>query len=68
PETFNIAIPDDLRRAVEACGGDKERTREVGLEWTTMQARELKAAGVPVIHFYTMSRTENIARIAKSVF
>lgn len=68
PETFGITIPDDLRREVEACGGDKERTREVGLEWTTMQARELKAAGVPVIHFYTMSRTENIARIAKNVF
>lgn len=68
PETFGTTIPDDLRRAVEACGDDRERTREVGLEWTTMQARELKAAGVPVIHFYTMSRTENIARIARSVF
>jgi len=68
PETFGVTIPDDLRRAVEACGDDKRKTREVGIEWTTMQARELKAAGVPVIHFYTMSRTENIARIAKNVF
>ena len=68
PATFSTHIPDDLRRAVEACGDDAAKVREAGIEWSVMQARELKAAGVPVIHFYTMSKTENIARIAKSVF
>ena len=68
PAAFSISIPDELRRAVEACGGDADKVREVGIEWSTMQARGLKAAGVPVIHFYTMSRTENIARIARNVF
>ena len=68
PATFSTYIPDDLRRAVESCGDDAGKVREVGIEWSVMQARELKAAGVPVIHFYTMSKTENIARIAKKVF
>ena len=68
PAIFSACIPDDLRRAVEACGDDAAKVRETGIEWSTMQARELKAAGVPVIHFYTMSKTENLARIAKNVF
>lgn len=68
PRTFGCSIPEDLRREVEACGDDKAKCREVGIEWSIEQARGLKAAHVPVIHFYTMSRTENIARIAKQVF
>ena len=27
-----------------------------------------KAAGVPIIHFYTMGRTDNIRKIACNVF
>ena len=30
--------------------------------------RELMAAGVPVLHYYTMSRTTNIQKIVKAVF
>ena len=29
---------------------------------------ELKAAEVPIIHFYTMGRTDNIRKIARNVF
>ena len=31
-------------------------------------AKELKAAEVPIIHFYTMGRTDNIRKIARNVF
>ena len=67
-KTFSIKIPDELKIEVEKCGDDTKKIREVGLEWTTMQVRGLKAAGVPIIHFYTMSKTADIARIAKKVF
>ena len=33
-----------------------------------MKSRELMAAGVPVLHYYTMSRTTNIQKIVKTVF
>lgn len=66
--TFSIEMPEDLKREIERCGGDKAKEKEVGLEWTVAQVKELKEAGLPVIHFYTMSRTENIAAIARSVF
>lgn len=65
PQTFNVELPEALRREVEA---HPDNVREVGIEWATMQARELKAAGVPVIHFYTMGRTDNIQKIARAVF
>ena len=68
PEIFSIEMPEDLRREIEKYGADKKMVKEAGLAWTIMQTRELKAAGVPVVHFYTMSRTENIAAIAKEVF
>ena len=42
--------------------------REVGTEWAIAQSRELMAAGVPVLHYYTMSRTTNIQKIVKAVF
>ena len=68
PATFSISIPEEFRKEIEACGEDAAKVKNAGLEWTVNQAKELKAAGVPVIHFYTMSKTENIARIAKEIF
>ena len=42
--------------------------REVGTEWAIAQSRELMAAGVPVLHYYTMSRTTNIQKIVNTIF
>ena len=33
-----------------------------------MQARELKAAGVPSIHFYSMNAVASIEQIAKNIY
>lgn len=67
-ETFNITMPEDLVREVKIHAGDKTKVKEIGLEWTVAQVRELIAAGVPAVHFYTMSRTENIARVAAKIW
>lgn len=67
PQTFHVDLPDELVRAVEACGTNEE-VREVGIDWAVRQAGELKAAGVPVLHFYTMGKSDNVERIAREVF
>ena len=67
PQTFHVDLPEELVSAVASCK-DNRAVKQVGIEWATMQARELKAAGLPVIHFYTMSRTDNVAQIVKNVF
>ncbi len=65
PDVFSVSIPEALRREAET---HPDSVREVGIEWAAAQARELKEAGVPVIHFYTMGRTDNIRRIAQTLF
>ena len=42
--------------------------RTLGIEWATAQARELKHAGVPSIHFYAMHATSSVAAVAKNIY
>jgi methylenetetrahydrofolate reductase (NADPH) len=67
PQHFHINLPDDLVRDVESATSDAE-VREIGIAWCIAQARELRAAGVPALHFYTMGRAEPTATIARAVF
>ena len=67
PQTFHIEIPNDLFKEVKKCKTDEE-AREAGIEWATMQSKELIKMGVPGIHYYTLGRSDNIARIVKASF
>ncbi len=67
PQTFHIDVPSDLVAAIKKCTTDKD-AREVGIEWATMQSKELIKAGVPGIHYYTLGRSDNVARIVKAAF
>ncbi len=67
PQVFRVDIPQDLVDAVEACKTNKE-VRQVGVEWCIAQSKELKEAGVPVLHYYSMGKSDNIKAVAKEVF
>ena len=67
PQAFHIDLPNDLVTAVQKCKTDKE-VREVGIEWATVQSKDLIKEGVPGIHFYTLGRSDNVARIVKASF
>ncbi|MDX9726521.1 MAG: methylenetetrahydrofolate reductase [NAD(P)H] [Bacteroidales bacterium] len=67
PQTFHIDMPYDLVVALHKCRTDKD-AREVGIEWAVMQSKELIKAGVPGIHYYTLGRSDNVARIVKEAF
>ena len=67
PQTFHIDVPNDLFTAVQKCKTDQE-AREVGIEWSIMQSKELIKEGVPGLHYYTLGRSDNIARIVKASF
>jgi methylenetetrahydrofolate reductase (NADPH) len=64
---FRVDIPQDLVDAVDACKTNKE-VRQVGVEWCIQQSKELKEAGVPVLHYYSMGKSDNIKAVAKEVF
>ena len=67
PQIFRIDLPEDLINAVEKCKTPAD-IRQVGIEWAIQQSLELKAAGVPVLHYYSMGKSENIRQIATKVF
>ncbi len=67
PQVFNIDLPEDLIHAVEKCKDNKE-VRQVGVEWAAKQSKELQKAGVPVLHFYSMGKSDNIKAIASRLF
>jgi len=67
PQIFYIDIPEELSDAVEKCK-TKEAVREVGIEWSVRQSKELMDYGVPVLHYYSMGKSTSIYSIAKELF
>lgn len=67
PQTFFVDIPQDLVLEIEKCTSPEE-VRQVGAEWTIAQAKELLAAGVPGLHFFTKGVAGSIRKIAEAVF
>ena len=45
-----------------------EEAKQVGIEWTVEQCRELISHGVPSIHFYTVSAVDSIREIARQIY
>jgi len=67
PKIFNIDIPVELGTAMEETATD-QAAYQVGIEWAIEQCKELKAKGVPVLHFYTMGKSQATQDIASAIF
>lgn len=67
PHRFSLELPDDLITDVVKCK-DNKAVRELGVTWCIQQSKELIAAGVPVLHYYSMGKSDNIKKIASSLF
>jgi len=68
PRVFSTHIPEELSREVERFRDDRDAVRQIGTEWAINQSRELMGSGVPVLHYYTQGKAENIVRIAEAIF
>lgn len=69
PKVFHVDLPTDLVQAVMAVDdADTDAVRRIGVEWCTQQARELVAAGVPSIHFYSLNATRSVAEVARAIY
>ena len=67
PKTFHIDLPMELARELCRCKSNDD-VKALGVEWGIQQARELKAAAVPSIHFYSMNAAASVEAIAKAVY
>ena len=67
PNIFYVDIPSDLSKAMLAATTD-EACEQVGTEWLIQQSKDLKAAGVPVLHYYTLGKPKVIKDVAAAIF
>ncbi len=67
PKFFHIDYPEELSNELLKCKSNED-VAKVGIEWGIQQSKELKAAGVPCIHYYTMSNSESVKAIASQIF
>ena len=67
PQVFRIDLPEELISEVEKCTTNQQ-IKQVGIEWAIQQSKELLAAGVPVLHYYSMGKSDNIREIASELF
>src|SRR4030095_9936316 len=67
PRLFHVDIPQPLALELDKCEKDED-ARKVGIEWCIEQCRELAKAGVPLIHFYTMSNPGPVKSVVSKVF
>ena len=67
PKFFHIDYPEELAKELLKCK-DNAAVSQVGIEWGIQQSKELKEAGAPCIHYYTMSNSASVKSIAKEIF
>lgn len=66
PRTFYVDIPTELSDAILQCKDDA-CVEQVGTEWLLAQSKELKAAGVPVLHYYTLGKPHVVCSVVKNL-
>jgi methylenetetrahydrofolate reductase (NADPH) len=66
PRTFHVDIPTELSNEISRCKTDAD-VELVGTEWLKQQSLELKKAGVPVLHYYTLGKPRIIENVVKAV-
>ncbi len=66
PRIFHVDIPTELSNNILKCKTDIE-VEQVGTEWLLQQSKELKAFGVPVLHYYTLGKPKVIYNVVKEL-
>ncbi len=67
PTIFHIDLPEELADEIEKCK-DNVAVKQLGIEWCVNQSKELMKFGVPLVHFYSMGKSDPIYKIAKRLF
>ncbi len=60
-------IPKKLHEDLKSCAADVDAMREVGINHAIAQCRDLKACGVPGIHFYILNKSESVKNILQGL-
>jgi methylenetetrahydrofolate reductase (NADPH) len=66
PKVFHVDIPTEFSTEVMKAKTDED-VEQIGTEWLIQQSKELKAFGVPVLHYYTLGKPKVIYNVVKAV-
>ena len=66
PKVFHVDIPADLSNAILKAKTDED-VEQIGTEWLIQQSKELKAFGVPVLHYYTLGKQHVILDVIRAI-
>ncbi len=66
PRTFHVDLPSEFTAEINKCKSDAD-VELVGAEWLLQQSRELKAAHVPVLHYYTLGKPKVIWNVVSQI-
>lgn len=66
PKVFHIDLPTALSSEILKCKEDTD-VEKIGAEWLLQQSIELKKAGVPALHYYTLGKPILIADVVKKL-
>jgi methylenetetrahydrofolate reductase (NADPH) len=66
PRTFYVDLPSDLSGEILKCNNDED-VEKIGTEWLLIQSKELKKAGVPVLHYYTLGKPHVVANVVSEL-
>ncbi len=67
PQRFHMDIPEALSNEIYQAKTNDD-VREIGIEWCIEQSKELMSGNAPVLHYYSMGRSESIRQIASQLF
>jgi methylenetetrahydrofolate reductase (NADPH) len=67
PRIFHVDLPNELIDEMNRTKSDED-AEKVGEEWLVQQSVELKKAGVPVLHYYTLGKPMVIYNAVSKVF
>ena len=59
--------PRERQERLSPAEHDDELTLKLGVEWATLQCRQLLEQGAPGIHFYTLNRSPATRRVFRSL-
>lgn len=67
PKIFHVDLPMELASEISKCKSEQS-VKELGIEWSTMQSKELIEKGVKNIHYYSLMATDSVKQIVKNTF
>lgn len=66
PKIFHVDIPTELSNAIIKAKTDED-VEQIGTEWLIQQSKDLKAFGVPVLHYYTLGKPQVVYNAVKAI-